>query len=86
MLRFIQKKYSSTQMNKGDIILTGTPSGVILNVPRWKARLAKLIGLDRFQKLAINQKQSSAEKYLKADNVVNVSGEWLGNASVTIVE
>ena len=86
MLRFIHKKYSSIPMNKGDVILTGTPGGVVLHVPRWKARLANLIGLDRFQKLAINQKKKSAEKYLKAGNQVQISAEWLGNVSVTIVE
>jgi 2-keto-4-pentenoate hydratase/2-oxohepta-3-ene-1,7-dioic acid hydratase in catechol pathway len=86
MLRFIHKKYPAGAMSKGDIILTGTPSGVVLNIPRWKARLAKIIGLDRFQKLAINQKESSAEKFLKAGNTVDISGEWLGDVSVIFVE
>lgn len=86
MLRFIQKKYASIPIEKGDVILTGTPGGVIFNVPRWKARLGKFLGLDRFQKLAISQKQSSAEKFLKAGNEVRISAEWLGAVSVTIVE
>lgn len=86
MLRFIQKKYPSIPMTKGDIVLTGTPGGVIFNVPRWKVRLAKLIGLDRFQKLAISQKENSAEKFLKIDNEVLISAEWLGNVKVTIVD
>ena len=86
MLRFIHKKYPSTAMNKGDIILTGTPGGVTFNVPRWKARLAKLINLDRFQKLAISQKESSANKFLKAGNKVTVSAEWLGEVSVAVVD
>ena len=41
---------------------------------------------DRFQKLAINQKESSAEKFLKAGNTVDISGEWLGDVSVIFVE
>ena len=86
MLHFIHKKYPNTAMNKGDIILTGTPGGVTFNVPRWKARFAKLINLDRFQKLAISQKESSANKFLKAGNKVTVSGEWLGTVSVDVVE
>lgn len=86
MLRFIQKKYASTPMNKGDVVLTGTPGGVIFHVPRWKARLAKILELNRFQKLAISQKESSAEKYLKAGNEVLISAEWLGTIRVTIVE
>ena len=86
MLGFIHKKYPNTAMNKGDIILTGTPGGVTFNVPRWKARLAKLIKLDRFQKLAISQKQSSANKFLKAGNEVTVSADWLGAVSVAIAK
>jgi len=86
MLRFIHKKYPNTAMNKGDIILTGTPGGVIFNVPRWKARLAKLINLDRFEKLAISQKESSANKFLKAGNNVTVSAGWLGAVSVAVVK
>ena len=86
MLRFIHKKYASIPMTKGDIILTGTPGGVTFNVPRWKARLAKLLELDRFQKLAISQKENSAEKFLKAGNEVRISAEWLGTISVAIIE
>ena len=82
MLRFIHKKYPAELMSKGDIVLTGTPSGVILNVPRWKARLAKIIGLDRFQKLAINQKESTAKKFIKVGSTVDISAEWLGDVSV----
>lgn len=86
MLRFIKSKYPSTPLNKGDIILTGTPRGVILNVPRWKARLAKLIGLNRFQKLSIQQRQDVADAFLKAGSEVLVSAEWLGQVSTTIVD
>jgi len=86
MLRFIQKKYASIPLSKGDLILTGTPSGVIFNVPRWKARLAKLFRFGRFQKLAFSQKESSAEKFLKAGNNVHISAEWLGSVSIKIVE
>jgi 2-keto-4-pentenoate hydratase/2-oxohepta-3-ene-1,7-dioic acid hydratase in catechol pathway len=86
MLRFVHKRFPDSTLSKGDIILTGTPGGVILNVPRWKARLAKLLGLDRFQKLAINQREKSAVQYLKARNEIHVTAQWLGSINVTIVE
>jgi 2-keto-4-pentenoate hydratase/2-oxohepta-3-ene-1,7-dioic acid hydratase in catechol pathway len=86
MLRFIHKSYPSTPLRKGDMILTGTPGGVIFNVPRWKARLANLVGLDRFQKIAISQKKNSADKFLNAGNEIRVSAEWLGNVDITITE
>ena len=85
MLRFVHKRFPGSTLNKGDIILTGTPGGVILNVPRWKARLATLLGLDRFQKLAINQKEKSAARYLKAGNEINITAQWLGDVHVAIV-
>lgn len=86
MLRFIHNSYPSTRLSKGDMILTGTPGGVTFNVPRWKARLANLVGLDRFQKLAISQKKKSAEKFLNVGSEVSVSAEWLGNVDITITE
>jgi 2-keto-4-pentenoate hydratase/2-oxohepta-3-ene-1,7-dioic acid hydratase in catechol pathway len=86
MLRFIHKSYPSAPLRKGDMILTGTPGGVTFNVPRWKARLANLIGLDRFQKLAISQKKKSAEKFLNVGSEVRVSAEWLENVDITITE
>jgi 2-keto-4-pentenoate hydratase/2-oxohepta-3-ene-1,7-dioic acid hydratase in catechol pathway len=86
MLRFIHKSYPSTPLSKGDMILTGTPGGVIFNVPRWKSRLTNLVGLDRFQKLAISQKKNSAEKFLDVGSEVSVSAEWLGNVDITITE
>jgi 2-keto-4-pentenoate hydratase/2-oxohepta-3-ene-1,7-dioic acid hydratase in catechol pathway len=86
MLRFIQKSYPSTPLMKGDMILTGTPGGVTFNVPRWKSRLANLVGLDRFQKLTISQKKKSAETFLNVGSEVRVSAEWLGNVDITITE
>jgi hypothetical protein len=46
------------------MILTGTPGGITFNVSRWKARLANLVGLDRFEKRAISQKKKSAKNFL----------------------
>jgi 2-keto-4-pentenoate hydratase/2-oxohepta-3-ene-1,7-dioic acid hydratase in catechol pathway len=84
MLKFIQKRYPTSSLQKGDLILTGTPGGVILNVPRWKVRLAAIIGMDRFQKLSISQSKSNIDKFLKAGNDVRISAEWLGTINTTI--
>ena len=86
MLRFIQQRYPSTSLKKGYIVLTGTPGGVIFNIPRWKVRAAEILGLNRFLKLAVAQKKTSAEKFLQAGDMVQVSGEWLGNVTVTIAK
>ena len=84
MLQFIQQRYPQRRLMKGDLVLTGTPGGVIFNVPRWKVRLAEILGFDRFQKLAIAQRPSSAEAFLKEGDTVRVSGEWLGEVSIIL--
>jgi 2-keto-4-pentenoate hydratase/2-oxohepta-3-ene-1,7-dioic acid hydratase in catechol pathway len=84
MLHFIQQRYPQNSLKKGDLVLTGTPGGVIFNIPRWKVRLAEILGFDRFQKLSIAQRKSSAEAFLKPGNTVRVSGEWLGEASIVL--
>jgi len=84
MLRFITLRYPATVMKKGDVVLTGTPGGVIFNISRWKARTAEILELNRFQKLAIAQKKSAAAGFLQAGDKVRVSGDWLGDVTVTI--
>lgn len=86
MLRFINAKYPSTPLKKGDIVLTGTPGGVILNVPRWKARLANLLDFDRYTKLSVSQKKDSAKKFLQPGNQVQVSAQWLGSVTIELEE
>lgn len=84
ILKFVSERYQNVPLKKGDVFLTGTPGGVIFNVPRWKVRLASLIGLDRFQKLAINLKDGHASQFLSKGNKISVSGEWLGSVDVVI--
>lgn len=86
MLKHINERFQPEALKAGDMVLTGTPGGVILNVPRWKSRIANIIGLDRFQKLKINQKPKSADKFLKAGNEITISGEWLGDVNVSLVD
>jgi len=84
MLRFIKRKYPSGDFSQGNVILTGTPGGVTLNTPRWKARMADILGLNRFQKLKTIQGSAMAKRFMKVGDEVTVSAEWLGGASVTI--
>ena len=84
MLQFIHMQYPQVVFNAGDVVLTGTPGGVIFNVPRWKVRLADIVGIDRFQKLALSQKPSNAARFLEPGDRVTVSAEWLGGVSVEL--
>jgi 2-keto-4-pentenoate hydratase/2-oxohepta-3-ene-1,7-dioic acid hydratase in catechol pathway len=84
MLRFIHTSYPDRALEKGDIILTGTPSGVAVRVPRALVRLANLIGLNRFKKLnaALGRDQS---RFLGEGDTVVVRAQALGKVTVTIM-
>jgi len=83
MLRFIQAKYPDARLHKGTIVLTGTPGGVALTVPRWLVRLGNLIGMSRFKKLA-TKLDGDTSRFLKPGDRVVTQGEGLGKVSITI--
>ena len=87
MLQAIHRKYPNQPLQKGDMVLTGTPGGVIMSTPRWVVRLAGMIGMDRFKKLSkVISDEEKAKKFLKAGDKVLVKGEGLGSVELEIVE
>jgi 2-keto-4-pentenoate hydratase/2-oxohepta-3-ene-1,7-dioic acid hydratase in catechol pathway len=85
MLCFIYEKFPNELPQKGDIVLTGTPGGVAFQVPAWKARLSAILNLDRFVKLgALIGSGGGNKKFLKPEDVVEVSGGMLDTVSVKI--
>ena len=87
MLQAIHRKYPNKPLQKDDMVLTGTPGGVIMSTPRWLVRLAGIIGMDRFKKLAkVTSDEKGVAKFLKAGDKVLVKGEGLGSVEVEIVE
>jgi 2-keto-4-pentenoate hydratase/2-oxohepta-3-ene-1,7-dioic acid hydratase in catechol pathway len=73
-------------LDTGDVVLTGTPPGVALRVPRWKRKLAELM-LDRFGKLdaAIDMYVGGAG-FLRPGDTVEIDGDILGSRTVTIAD
>ncbi len=86
MLQAIHRKYPNKPLQKGDMVLTGTPGGVAMSAPRWLVRIAGIIGLDRFKKLGSVTSEESIAKFLKNGDNVLVKGEGLGSVKVGIVE
>lgn len=85
MIQFVFQSFPElSKLNKGDIIMTGTPGGVLFTVPRWKVRLSNLFGLDRLTKLKIATKPEEAPRFLSEDDVVEVKAEGLGKVSVIL--
>lgn len=71
-------------LDAGDIVLTGTPPGVALKVPRWKRRLGELM-LDRFGKLdAAIDMYAHGAGFLHPGDRVEVDAGFLGARTVTI--
>lgn len=83
MLRFIQQKYPDQPLQKGDMVLTGTPGGVAIATPRALVRLSNLLGFDRFKKLSIKL-GGDLSPFLKAGDQVEVRGGELGSVLVEI--
>ena len=87
MLQTIQRKYPNRQLQKGDIVLTGTPGGVVMSAPRWLVRVAGLIGMDRFEKLGnIISDEKKISEFLQDGDKVLVKGEELGSVEVNILD
>ena len=87
MLQTIQRKYPNRQLQKGDIILTGTPGGVVMSAPRWLVRIAGLIGMNRFEKLGnIISDEKTILEFLQDGDKVLVKGEGLGSVEVNILD
>jgi hypothetical protein len=85
MLYSILQTYPRDTLKKGDRVIMGTPGGVALVTPRWKVRLANLLGFNRFTKLKIVLKAEN-NRFLKQGDRVTISGEWLGEIDTTIQE
>ena len=87
MLAFISMRYPDDLPQKGDIVLTGTPGGVAMQVPAWKTWLADVLDLSRFTKLFFSIVAGRKnEKFLKPGNEVIVSADILGSVRTRIIE
>lgn len=82
MLLFVHDAFPDVPLEKGTIVLTGTPGGVALTTPRWQVRLANLLHLSRFRKLSM--KLEDAAPFLHPGDHVTVRGQGLGKVRVTI--
>ena len=86
MLLFIAEKYPDEPPKKGDVVLTGTPGGVAMRVPAWKARAADLLGLNRFTRLsALIKSGKKNNRYLKAGDELVINGGMLGKVKTKVV-
>ena len=87
MLGFIAKAFPDAPLARGDMVLTGTPPGVALVVPRWRVRFAELAGFSRMKALAsVIDTYENDSRFLQPGDRVTVSSPLLGEVSVVISE
>ena len=87
MLRFIAEAYPEVPLKQGDVVLTGTPPGVALILPRWRVRFAELASLSRFASLAtVIGTYKDDPRFLQSGDRVTVSSPLLGASSVLITQ
>ena len=83
MLGFVHAEFPDAELRAGTVVLTGTPGGVAMSTPRWLARLASLLRMDRFKKLSAKL-DGDTSRFLSAGDVVAVRGQGLGEVTVSI--
>ncbi|MFC2149671.1 fumarylacetoacetate hydrolase family protein [Candidatus Auribacterota bacterium] len=87
MLEFIGRSFPNRLPAKGDVVLTGTPGGVAMQVSGTKKWLADVLGFDRFTKLNFMLKDAKKnKKFLQPGDIVTVSVGILGELKTEIVE
>lgn len=70
-------------LRRGDLVLTGTPGGIALQVSPWQRRLAQWLP----RRLAIHlawRGQSRSSRFLKVNDRVEMKADWLGSLSLTV--
>lgn len=83
MLQFAAQAAPAGLLRKNDLVLTGTPAGVALSVPRWMRRLA--VCLPRRQRIrAALRANTDNSRFLNAGDELVFSAGWLGSRTLHI--
>ena len=83
LLRFAAE--AAGGLSRGDVVLTGTPGGIALAVPRWQRWLADRL-LSRFGRLgaAVRRARRPGSRFLRHGDVLQMEGGALGCRTVRI--
>lgn len=84
LLRLAARAAPSGMLEKGDAVLTGTPSGVAFAVPAWKRRLAALLPGSTLRLSAALRTHAHNPRMLKPGDVVEMDGGVLGHRRITL--
>jgi 2-keto-4-pentenoate hydratase/2-oxohepta-3-ene-1,7-dioic acid hydratase in catechol pathway len=87
LLGFVARASHTRTLAAGDVVLTGTPGGIALQVAGWQRALADLV-LSRFGKLdvAIRRSKKRGARFLRHGDVLDMDGGPLGRLRVEVSE
>ena len=83
MIEIVSGERPNGCLKKGDVILTGTPSGVALGMSPLKALAARLLPPSLLVKIGIRSGVGNP-RFLKPGDIVEQSAKWLGSFSFRI--
>lgn len=83
MIDIVCQDKSDGILNVGDVILTGTPSGVALGMSKGKQIMAKLLPPSLLVRVGIDSNRKS-KNFLRPGDLVEHSAEWLGEFSFVV--
>ncbi len=78
MIDIVAGQTSNGELSRGDIILTGTPSGVALGMSKAKQMIAKLLPAPLLVRMGIGSNRANPA-FLQSGDVAEQSAEWLGS-------
>lgn len=84
LLHLAARAVPSGVLEKGDVVLTGTPSGVAFTVPAWKRKLAALLPGPTARLSAALRAHARNPRMLKPGDVVEMDGGVLGRGRFTV--
>lgn len=83
MLRFAARQAPDGLLRMHDIVLTGTPAGIAMSVPRWKRRIAALLPARARIRAALRMNRDNA-RFLRPGDEVTFSAGWLGSQTLHV--
>lgn len=83
LLRLAAAQAPGGVLHRDDVVLTGTPAGIALQVPGWKRKLAACLPR-HVAVTAAWRSQSASVRFLQPGDVIEMQADWLGQLQLTV--
>ena len=83
LLQLVAAQAPGGILHRDDLVLTGTPAGIALQVPGWKRKLAACLPR-HVAVTAAWRSQSASGRFLQVGDVIEMQADWLGQLQLTV--